>query len=169
MLKEHFPSTSIVTTESNRIADQLRRAFKGEAWHGPSLLELLDDVSPDQARGRPLASAHNTWELLLHIDFYLQAALDAIQGVPMHELDDSGEDWPAAANAEAVAWFDAQDRTFHNAEKLARAIEQFDDKKLKETVPGRPYDFYFLFHGIVQHSLYHAGQIALLKKAFSGR
>jgi hypothetical protein len=83
-------------------------------------------------------------------------------------LDGTGKDWPPAGSGEAVKWFDAQDRTFHDAEKLARAIEQFDDIKLKQTVPGRPYNFYFLFHGIVQHSLYHAGQIAILKKAVSG-
>jgi len=50
---------------------------------------------------------------------------------------------------------------------LAAAIEDFDDAKLQDTVPGRQYDFYYLFHGIVQHSLYHGGQIAMLKKALS--
>ena len=41
------------------------------------------------------------------------------------------------------------------------------DARLQDTVPGRQYDFYYLFHGIVQHSLYHGGQIAMLKKAMS--
>jgi hypothetical protein len=56
---------------------------------------------------------------------------------------------------------------FHNAGNLAQAIEGFDDAKLRAIVPGRQYDFYYLFHGIVQHSLYHGGQIAMLKKAIS--
>ncbi len=30
--------------EAARIADQLRRAFDGSAWHGPALLELLGSV-----------------------------------------------------------------------------------------------------------------------------
>jgi uncharacterized damage-inducible protein DinB len=161
-----------MTSESLRIADQLRRAFKGEAWHGSSLLDLLDDASPDQAQARPLASAHTIWELILHIDFWLQAALDATRGVRMPKLDGpqgaAPGDWPDPHNDSAVAWFDAQDRLFQDAEKLARAIEQFGDVRLQETVPGRSYDFYHLFHGIVQHSLYHAGQIAMLKKAVSG-
>ena len=49
----------------------------------------------------------------------------------------------------------------------ALSIEGFGDSRLKDIVPGRQYDFYFLFHGIVQHSLYHGGQIAMLKRAVS--
>ncbi len=52
-----------------------------------------------------------------------------------------------------------------NAGRLAGAIEGFADARLEEVVPGREYDFYYLFHGIVQHSLYHGGQIAMLKRA----
>ncbi len=49
--------------------------------------------------------------------------------------------------------------------ELAAAVEKFGDERLGETVPGRNYAFYNLFHGIVQHSIYHGGQIAILKKA----
>lgn len=162
-----------MNSESPRIADELRRAFKGEAWHGSSLLDLLDDVSPDQARTRLLRSVHSIWELILHIDFWLQAALEATRGVPMPRLDGpqgtASGDWPGLHDDSAVAWFDAQDRLFQDAEKLAQAIEGFGDVRLQEAVPGRAYDFYHLFHGIVQHSLYHGGQIAILKKATSDK
>ena len=159
-----------MNAESLRIADQLRRAFIRDAWHGSPLLDLLDDVSPDQARVRPLPAAHNTWELVLHIDFWVHAALEAAQGVAMPKLDGAGrakDDWPALTDTGALAWFDAQDRLFKNAESLVQAIEKFEDAKLENVVPGREYNFYRLFHGIVQHSLYHGGQIAILKKALS--
>jgi hypothetical protein len=155
-------------SECQRIADQLRRAFTGQAWHGPPLVGLLGGVGPEEACARPIDSAHNIWELMLHIDFWVHTALQATQGVAMPKLDGSGTDWPAPGSTVALAWFDAQDRLFDNAEKLAQAIERFGDARLQETVPGRDYDFYGLFHGIVQHSLYHGGQIAVLKKALSG-
>lgn len=65
------------------------------------------------------------------------------------------------------AWTAAVENLFRNAEQLANAITSFEDGRLEEAAPGRQYSFYFLFHGIVQHSLYHAGQIAILKKALS--
>jgi len=161
-----------MNAECQRIADQLRRAFIREAWHGSPLLDLLDDVSPEQARARPLPAAHNIWELVLHIDFWVEAALNATQGVAMPKMDGAAGhakgDWPALTDAGALNWFEAQDRLFKNAESLTEAIAKFDDAKLQDTVPGREYNFYRLFHGIVQHSLYHAGQIAILKKGLSG-
>jgi hypothetical protein len=74
------------------------------------------------------------------------------------------QDWPPIPDLSAKAWQNAIQQLFKTKDEIAFAIEKFGDARLTETVPGRKYDFYFLFHGIVQHSLYHAGQIALLKK-----
>lgn len=156
-----------MNSESARIADQLRRAFGGDAWHGPPLSDLLAGVTAEKARARPLASGHNIWELVLHIDIYSQVGFSATEAVPMPQLYGKGGDWPAPIEDSEAAWIAAQDRLFRNAEKLAKAIDLFDDAKLHQTVPGRSYDFYYLFHGIVQHSLYHGGQIAMLKKSLS--
>jgi uncharacterized damage-inducible protein DinB len=157
-----------MNSESARIADQLRRAFRGDAWHGPSLLDLLAEITPEQARARPMRSVHNIWELVLHIDVYLQVVFEATQGTPMPKLYGTEKDWAAVWGESAEGWFDTQDSLFQNAEKVAQAIEKFEDAKLQDIAPGRSYDFYYLFHGIVQHSLYHAGQIAILKKAILG-
>ncbi|HYV05863.1 MAG TPA: DinB family protein, partial [Blastocatellia bacterium] len=54
-------------SEIKRIRSQLRRAFEGEAWHGPSVMELLGDVTAEQAAAHPIAGAHSIWELALHI------------------------------------------------------------------------------------------------------
>jgi uncharacterized damage-inducible protein DinB len=157
-----------MNSETARIADQLRRAFRGDAWHGPSLLDLLAEITPEQARARPIRSVHNIWELVLHIDIYLQVGFDATQGTPMPKIYGTEKDWAAVWGDSAEGWFDTQDSLFRNAEKLAEAIEKFDEAKLRDAVPGRSYDFYYLFHGIVQHGLYHGGQIAILKKAILG-
>lgn len=154
-----------MNAECRRIADQLRRAFQGEAWHGPSLKELLTDVTAEHAEAHPLAGGHSIWELVLHITVWTQAAFQATKGVPMPKIVGTPEDWPRVSGSSAQAWDKAVNRMFETGEHLSCAIEQFDDHRLSETVPGRQYDFYYFFHGNVQHSLYHAGQIAILKKA----
>ena len=58
---------SLLMSEATRIADQLRRAFHGEAWHGPALLELLKGVPSEEAARRPLPKAHSIWEIVLHV------------------------------------------------------------------------------------------------------
>ncbi|HLJ26028.1 MAG TPA: DinB family protein [Candidatus Angelobacter sp.] len=156
-----------MNAECPRIADQLRRAFDGKAWHGSALRELLSDVKAAQAHAHPLAGAHSIWELVLHIAVWTRAAVGATQGQAMAKIVGTKEDWPVVSDSSPEAWNEAQHRLFEAKDQLAAAIEQFEDARLKETVPGRQYDFYYLFHGIVQHSLYHAGQIALLKKQMS--
>lgn len=152
-----------MNAECLRIADQLRRAFDGDAWHGPPLRELLNGVTCEQALSRPLPTAHTVWELVAHIDMYDCAASEAIHGTPMPKWYGTGADWPEISDRTAVAWIQTVDRLFQNAERLASSIELLSEERLQNTVPGRDYDFYYLFHGIIQHSLYHAGQIAMLK------
>jgi uncharacterized damage-inducible protein DinB len=156
-----------MTSECARIADQLTRAFTGDPWHGPPLRDLLSDITADQALSRPLPSAHTIWELVVHIDMYVNAAYDAIHGTPMPRWYGTEADWPAITFNTAPAWQEVRDNLFRNAERLAQAIERFTDARLTDTVPGREYDFYYMLHGIVQHSIYHAGQIAVLKRAAS--
>ena len=158
---------SFMNTECLRIADQLRRAFTGEPWHGSPLRELLAGITAKQACERPLPSGHTIWELVLHIEVYVQAACEVVSGVPMPKIYATPSDWPPVSDTSAAEWNAATGRLFQSAEQLAKGIEGFTDERLTDTVPGREYDFYYLFHGIVQHSLYHGGQIAMLKKAVS--
>jgi len=102
---------------------------------------------------------------VLHIDVWAKAAHESLAGVPLPKLYGTEKDWPTVADS--GAWRAATDRVFRTAGEFAQAIERFADERLKDIVPGRQYDFYYLFHGIVQHNLYHAGQIAMLKNALA--
>ena len=62
-------------SETDRLADQIRRAFEGEAWHGDSLLEILAGVNAKTAAARSIPNAHTIWELLLHIQVWDDASI----------------------------------------------------------------------------------------------
>ena len=153
-----------MNAECLRIADQLLRAYDGDAWHGPPLMKTLADVTAPQAIARPLKTGHTIWELVLHIDVWAGAALGATQGVAMPKWPGFDKDWSTVSDTTASAWNAATQHMLSTGQHLAEAIAGFGDARLKEIVPGRQYDFYYLFHGIVQHSLYHCGQIAMLRR-----
>ncbi len=150
-------------SEMAQIADQFERSMTGDAWHGPALLELLGQVDAAQALRRPLRQAHNVWEIVHHVTVWQNAAAGALKGKPMPNLAPA-EDWPAAGTTESE-WQEALSKLKRAGEELGAAIKRSSDARLGEQVPGREYAYYYLLHGIVQHTLYHAGQIALLKKA----
>ena len=103
-----------MNSESLRIADQLRRAFTGDPWHGSPLLDLLAGITAEQARARPLPSVHSIWELVLHVDVYLHAAFDATQGIAMPKLYGTEADWPTVSDGSAAAWIATRNRLFEN-------------------------------------------------------
>ena len=152
-------------SEATGIADQLRRAFAGEAWHGDSLLEILEGVTAAQAAARPIKNAHSIWELVLHIAAWDNAVLRRFGGVAV-ELS-ATQNFPPVTDASETAWRKALAEVQRVHEKLVEAVSVLPDSQLDEKVPGKEgahYTFYYMLHGVVQHELYHAGQIALLKK-----
>jgi uncharacterized damage-inducible protein DinB len=153
-------------SETARLADQIRRAFDGDAWHGDSVLELLNGVNAKVAAARPIKNAHTIWELVLHIAAWDGAALKRTAGKAI-ELSDE-QNFPPVKDTSDAAWGKAIKDATHTHNELVKAVAAFPDSRLEQQVPGKTeayYNFFYLFSGIVQHELYHAGQIALLKKA----
>jgi uncharacterized damage-inducible protein DinB len=152
-------------TETFRLADQIRRAFEGSAWHGDSILELLAGVKAKTAAARPIKDAHSIWEILLHIAAWDDAVTRRTGGTGVTLTDE--QNFPAVSDTSEAAWSQAIESTKKIHHKLIQAIAAFPDSRLMEQVPGKTqnyHNFYYMFSGIVQHELYHAGQIALLKK-----
>lgn len=150
--------------EAAAIADQLRRAFDGSAWHGPAVLELLADVDAETAAARPIADVHSIWELLLHIAVWDNAGMVRLTGKRWQPTGLHNFPTVPAKPTEA-AWRKAIAATKRTHGKLIKTVAGLPESRLRDRVPGKRYDFYHMLHGIAQHELYHAGQIAILKKA----
>ncbi len=154
-------------SEVERIRDQFRRAFDGEAWHGPSVLALLKGVTAAQAAARPIPGAHTIWELTQHIRAWEGACLRRLNGDPA-QLPDS-EDWSDVNDHSEAAWEQTKQKLTETHQQLLEALESVDDARLDQPImthPEIPFSStYVTLHGGVQHDLYHAGQIAILKKA----
>ena len=152
-------------SESSRLADQIRRGFEGQAWHGDSVLELLGDLDNETAAAHPIKNAHSIWELILHIAAWDGAVRRRAEGKAV-KLSDQ-ENFPPVSDTSETAWHKAVDYVKQTHDQLVKVVAGFPDSRLMEQVPGKSetyYNFFYMFSGIVQHELYHAGQIALLKK-----
>lgn len=155
-------------TEVDRIVDQLQRAFNGNAWHGPALQEVLANVSATQAAARPLAHAHSIWELVLHIAAWQKIALRRMNGEDLLNVAEE-EDWPPVKDNSAAAWKKALQELQNAHQNLCEAVARLRDSDLNRNVRSsdNEHSVYVLLHGVIQHNLYHAGQIVLLRKVLN--
>ena len=161
------PKNAGTQSEGARIAQLLRHAFDGNAWHGPALLELLEDVDAATAAARPLPNVHSIWELVLHIAVWDRVACRRLAGEKCQPTGTAN--FPLVTKPTEAAWRKAVAETKRTHDNFVRIVAGLPDSRLRERVPGKRYDFYHMLHGLAQHELYHAGQIAILKKARSGR
>lgn len=156
-------------TETTRLFDQLCRAFDGDAWCGPALLSALDGVTPRQAAAHPWPGTHSIHEIVRHLTTWTLTVARRIEHRRHAPL--AGDEWPAAPAADEAAWPAALAALCQAHEELLLATARLHDDELDRVpapAPGHPDgpgdSPYVLLHGTAQHYLYHAGQVALLRK-----
>ena len=160
----------VADTETARILDQLEREHAGDAWHGTPLRELLSGIDYEQASARPLSGAHTIWEIVLHMTAWKNEVGRRLDGAAAGTPREG--DWPTPGTPGAQRWREAVGALEEAHRALAAAIARIPDSRLtaltndkRDRESGGGVSYYVLLHGIVQHDVYHSGQIALLKKA----
>jgi len=151
--------------EPTRIEEQVRRAFEGEAWHGPSVLEVLADLSAEAASAHPIPRAHSIWEIVLHLAATYRLVLERIQGRAGSLTVE--QDWPAVGAPYPKRWREAVDELRHLNREVRQAVLAFAEERLEEPLASGHSSAYAHFAGLAQHDAYHAGQIAILRRASS--
>lgn len=156
--------------EPTRLANQLQLALNGDAWHGSSIADLLRDVTAAEAASYPIPGAHSIWEITLHINGWLGEVLRRLGGKPPGEPAEG--DWPIPAQVTPAQWDIARKAIQLTGAELVAAIRATPESRLDEVIGaerdaplGTEVTYYVMLHGVIEHSLYHAGQAALLKRA----
>lgn len=156
--------------EIARIVDQLEREHAGDPWHGSPLAVILEGITWEHAAAKPLAGAHSIWELVLHVTGWKNEVRRRLSGAPAGEPE--AGDWPSVGLPTAEGWEQAREHLDLAHRLLVSAVKEFPEADLytptndaRNRALGVGVTYYELLHGIVQHDVYHAGQIAILKKA----
>lgn len=153
--------------EIQSIVSDLQSVNNGEPWFGRSVYAILEEVDTSKVYIKPGNTEHSLIELLYHMLTWAEFTLkriekDPIQDLAVFEKMDWREIDPAVHNWEkGLAEFKSIN------EKIVQLLNKKDDEFLKETVDYRTYNFGVLLKGLIQHHIYHLGQIAYVKKLLS--
>lgn len=145
--------------ELEAIIKSIEEGYYGNAWHGPAILEVVSQIPASQSGAR-LGNSHSISEILMHMAAWKIFVSARILDDQDYQVTDE-INFPQGYNlAESLIELE----TSHK--KLIKALQMFNSEKLHQLVPGLEYSFHKLFLGIVQHDLYHLGQIVMITKLF---
>jgi uncharacterized damage-inducible protein DinB len=148
--------------EKKRTLELLDRAHRAQAWHGPALLETLKDVTPAMAAKRVVKGAHTIWELVDHVASWNAIVAERLAGKPPQVTPEMN--FPMTPRPTPAAWKKSLARLAASQRKFRAAVARFPEAQLGRIRPGTKLSWNVLIHGQIQHQLYHAGQIAMLRR-----
>lgn len=151
--------------QTDYIVTTLRSVLEGEPWFGRSVMSLLQEVDAAVVNKKPGKNAHTLNELLYHMITWAEftlARLEKSEEKDMAYFEDL--DWRKIVPKEHT-WEKgvAQFKVTHDL--IIDWLEaRENDEYLSEIVDYRKYNVRFMLHGLIQHDIYHIGQIAYAKK-----
>jgi DinB superfamily len=151
--------------ERGRAVALLEEAFRGPAWHGPSLSGVLRGVSAAEASWRPSPGRNTIWEMVLHAAY----TKHVVRGRLLQRSERFPRPlprawWPAAPEpADDAAWRADRALLVASHEALVDAVRRAPPAALNRRL-RRP----LLEHlaGVALHDTYHGGQVGLLRKLY---
>jgi uncharacterized damage-inducible protein DinB len=146
------------------LAQQLNDAYEGQPWFGRNTKELLNEIDESIAFEKPNGQ-HSILELLWHMITWKEFAISRLQNDSNKTLDYfEKNDWRNLDHSDKTLWQEGVQRFSTLHKEFTAVIGQQKDELLSENVSERNYSFRKLLYGILEHDIYHLGQIAYLKK-----
>jgi uncharacterized damage-inducible protein DinB len=148
---------------SKTLINLLQSTFNGKPWYGKPVMASIKDVSPKRATLR-VNNSYNIAELLAHMIAWRKFTLAMLTKEYDYSVNDE-DNFPHYDEINAEKWDYLTDRLKELQVKLIEALENsLPQLDLDEKVPGKSYKWNDLLFGLINHDVYHAGQINFLKK-----
>jgi len=154
-------------TETERLLRQYDMVMHGEPWHGDAIWKILDGISAEGAAHRPLGESHSIWEIVMHMMFWESEGAKRLAGQRAGLDENEALNFPAMPVITEANWQQTLERLRASNQEFGKALAKMDVACMDALTAAGKRTFYDEAHGVIQHDIYHAGQIALLKKDFA--
>jgi uncharacterized damage-inducible protein DinB len=160
-------------TTSEKLSNELEKVLSGDPWYGNPVYQIIEPVSFEAAFEKPDHAAHNIAEIVLHMLAWTEEVMDRMNGMTAG-VPSSGY-WPPTGSPTEQKW-----QNYVNDLKLVNVnlqglIQNFPEEKWSEPMNdernrelGNGVSYEELVNGLIQHHIYHSGQIALLNRIING-
>ena len=158
---------------AEKLSAELEKTLSGDPWYGSNVYDILAQVSFEAAYEKTPGAAHTIAEIVLHMIAWTEEVIDRMNGMTAG-LPTSG-DWPETGAPDEQKWQNYVDDLKLVNVNLMGIIQNFpaeqwneliNDERNRELGTGVSYEA--LIEGLIQHHIYHSGQIAILNRIING-
>jgi uncharacterized damage-inducible protein DinB len=145
---------------------QFAALYDGHPWYGDAICQLFESVTPAKAYWQPTAHAHSIAQLVSHMIYWRQALIKRLEGDLAYKPSmKSEENWKSNEQLKKIGWTSLKKSLDESQSKLLALLSNQKDALLKKNYSEKA-SYQDLINGILQHDLYHTGQIAYLKSIY---
>jgi uncharacterized damage-inducible protein DinB len=146
------------------IIKNFETTLNGQPWFGRAIYSLLDEVDSSKAADKPNEKEHSLLELIWHMNTWAEFTLANLEGRTESELRKiEANDWRKLSQ-QKHSWKKGLTAFKSLHKQIIDNLSKRDDDFLSDIVPNRRYNYRFMLNGLIQHSIYHAGQMVYLNK-----
>lgn len=148
--------------EVHSIITNLEQVLTGEPWYGEAVMPMLRKIHPAVVYINP-ENSHAAIEILYHMITWAEFNLNRLQKKQDYDPQTAEEmDW-RMIDPKIHTWEKGLSEFEQLHQQIVAELQTKDDAFLSEKVDHREYNFRFMLNGLIQHNIYHLGQIAFLK------
>jgi len=153
-----------MNTLINEHIRHLNELTRGDAWLDESFKKKLRPVDESNAFLRPMPDLHSVAELISHMTEWKNSVLSILKGGRRTLTMKSPENWRTNDQLRSVGWNDLQQRFFDIQDELIAFLQTVDDHHLLKPVSEESGDYNKMLTGIIDHDVYHLGQLGITIK-----
>ncbi|MDJ1466219.1 DinB family protein [Cytophagaceae bacterium DM2B3-1] len=145
------------------LVQQLKTIYKGEPWYGDSILQKLNAITTKEAYYKVGPEVHCIAEIVAHMTIWRSALIQWLKGNDEYNVKfDSEEEWPPFRDVKGIGWESLKANLKQSQEDIIDLLKDQSDTLLIKRMGPKQYTLQFILEGIVEHDVYHLGQIGLL-------
>ncbi len=145
-----------------------QEVFNGNPWYGDAVMKKLESLDHNHVNKVPDFMTHSIAMIVQHMISWRRFAIEKLNGNVAFDIQvNSTVDWGETEISNETEWKELLHQLQETQHEIIGFLNKMDNEEiLKTQTSGRNYDFEFLFYGIIQHDIYHLGQIAIVNKYF---
>lgn len=147
----------------DNIIRQLNEIQNGSLWFDQCFKDKLGNVSDEAAFTRPMPHIHSVAEHVSHMLEWRKECLLRYKGLKT-ELMNSPADWKNNDELHKLGWANLRKALYDSRIELIDLFTNQEDSYLETQFQDTEYNYHYLIEGIIQHDLYHLGQIGITLK-----